>query len=297
MHIKGIFSTYSGGKQLGLLLGLLLAGSCLASLSTLFINQIGALAGDEWLMGTGYLRIVQAISAICTFLLPALGMAYLSSLLPTKYLSLQPVRDPLAWGLTAVGMLLLSPLINLLSLWNQSLHLPTSLAPVEEALRQLEALAEQLTQTFLSSDRMDLLLANLLVVAVLAALTEELFFRGALQRILANCQLNPHVVIWTAAFLFSAFHLQFFGFFPRMLLGAYFGYLLRWSGSIWLPIFAHFINNAVAVITLSNSLLKSNGYLTGDIPTEALLPYSCFALFSTLGFLGINYLLRRRVSQ
>ena len=104
-------------------------------------------------------------------------------------------------------------------------------------------------------------------------------------------------MIWTAAILFSAFHLQFYGFFPRMLLGAYFGYLLYWSHSIWLPIFAHFINNAIAVITLSNSTLQANYYLTGEIPSEELLPYSLLALLSTGLFLGINYLLRRQLSQ
>ena len=107
---------------------------------------------------------------------------------------------------------LLAPLINLLSLWNQSLHLPAALAPVEQTMRHLEELAEQLTQTLLSSDRIDILLANLLVVAILAAITEECFFRGSLQRILSRCHSNAHVVIWTAAILFSAFHLQFLDF-------------------------------------------------------------------------------------
>ena len=82
-----------------------------------------------------------------------------------------------------------------------------------------------------------------------------------------------------------------------MLLGAYFGYLLLWSRSIWLPIFAHFINNAIAVITLSNGALQENYYLTGEIPANELLPYSLFALLSTGLFIGINHLLRRQLSQ
>lgn len=59
---------------------------------------------------------------------------------------------------------------------------------------------------------------------------------------------NSHGAIWITAALFSALHLQFFGFIPRMLLGALFGYLLEWSGTLWLPIIAHFINNAAGVI-------------------------------------------------
>ena len=297
MQVKGIFETYSGGKQLWLLLCFLLAGTLLSECFSTGIDFVGGLFADNWAEGAGRMRTIQGFSALCTFLLPAIGMGYCCSHNLTEYLSLQKVSTPLAWPLAATAMILLYPCINLLSLWNQSLHLPQALAPVEQTMRQLEELAEQLTQTLLSSDRIDILLANLLVVAMLAAITEECFFRGTLQRILARCHANPHVVIWTAAILFSAFHLQFYGFFPRMLLGAYFGYLLRWSRSIWLPIFTHFINNAVAVIALSNSTLKTNSFITGEIPTEELLPYSLFAVFSTMLFLWVNYLLRRRLLQ
>lgn len=160
-----------------------------------------------------------------------------------------------------------------------------------------EALAKQLTDQLLASDRIDILLANLLVVAVIAALTEELFFRGALQRILGKALSNPHAIIWTAAALFSAFHMQFYGFLPRMILGAYFGYLLLWSRSIWLPVFAHFINNATAVVVLSNSRLKEINILTGSIASDELLPYALLAVCSTGLFVWANYLLRRKLLQ
>ena len=297
MQVKGIFETYSGGKQLWLLLCFLLAGTLLSQCCSAGIDLMGGLFIGNWTEGTGRLRTIQGCSALCTFLLPAIGMGYCCSHNLTHYLSLRKVKDPLAWPLATIGMVLFSPLITLLSLWNQSIHLPQALAPVEQTMRQLEELAEQLTQQLLSSDQIDILLANLFVVAMLAAITEECFFRGALQRILAHCHANPHVVIWIAAILFSAFHLQFYGFFPRMFLGAYFGYLLHWSRSIWLPIFTHFINNAIAVVTLSNSALKTNSYLTGEIPAEELLSYGLFALLSTALFLGVNYLLRRRLLQ
>ena len=51
-----------------------------------------------------------------------------------------------------------------------------------------------------------------------------------------------------AAFLFSAMHMQFYGFVPRLLLGAMLGYLFVWSGSLWLSVLAHFVNNASAII-------------------------------------------------
>lgn len=88
---------------------------------------------------------------------------------------------------------------------------------------------------------------NILVIALLPAIAEELLFRGAVQRSFNRMFNNPHVAIWLAAFIFSAIHVQFFGFFPRMLLGAAFGYIYLWTGSIWYAMFAHFLNNAAAV--------------------------------------------------
>jgi len=103
------------------------------------------------------------------------------------------------------------------------------------------------------------LIYNLLLMALLPALSEETLFRGTLQQMMykgtssistSNNSPNTkqHVAVWVSAILFSAIHFQFYGFVPRMLLGVLFGYLLLWSGSLWLPILAHFTNNAMAVI-------------------------------------------------
>ena len=92
------------------------------------------------------------------------------------------------------------------------------------------------------------LFINLLMIAIIPAIGEEFFFRGLLQRIFSNWVRNTHWGIIISAFLFSAIHMQFYGFFPRFLLGAMFGYLFVWSGSLWLPVLAHFINNSLAVI-------------------------------------------------
>ncbi len=86
------------------------------------------------------------------------------------------------------------------------------------------------------------------MIALLPAIGEELVFRGVVQKIFRQWSRNAHVAIWTTAVLFSAMHMQFYGFIPRMLLGAMLGYMLEWSGSLWLPMLAHFINNAGAVL-------------------------------------------------
>ena len=78
-----------------------------------------------------------------------------------------------------------------------------------------------------------------------------------------------------------------------MILGAYFGYLLYWSKSIWIPVFAHFVNNAFAVIGMSDSRLKDNEFITGDIPAEHLLDFCLIGALSFLLFILVNRRLKR----
>ena len=90
---------------------------------------------------------------------------------------------------------------------------------------------------------------------------EEMVFRGVLQQVVQGKSRRAHWAIWTCAFLFSAIHLQFYGFFPRLLLGAFFGYLLVWSRNLWLPIFGHFLNNSMVVCI---------AYVTGNASDNTL---------------------------
>ena len=130
-------------------------------------------------------------------------------------------------------------------------------------------------------------------MALCPAITEEFFFRGALQRLIGKWNPNPHFVIWNAAILFSAFHLQFYGFIPRMLLGAYLGYLLLWTRSIWIPICAHFINNATAVIGMSDKNLRESALVTGEIPTDQIFQYGIAAAISLILFIFLNQYLKK----
>ena len=90
---------------------------------------------------------------------------------------------------------------------------------------------------------------------------------------------STHWGIWISAILFSAMHMQFYGFVPRLLLGALFGYLLVWSGSIWLPFIGHFINNALAVIAM---FLMNNGLINSDIEEYGSTQSSYYAAILSL---------------
>ena len=290
---KGICASRPASVQLLIFLLLVSAGAIFSSLlSTVYILLTQGLETDMT-QNPNLARVIQLIASIGTFLLPALGMAWLCSASPKQYLSIRGIKDPRTWILTFVCMLLLTPVINLLGLLNQQMELPAFLAPVEEWMRAQEDLAERLTMTLLSDNHVEAIIANLIVIALAAGITEEFLFRGALQRVIGKYTTNPHTVIWIAAALFSAFHLQFYGFLPRMLLGAYFGYLLYWGKSIWLPVFAHFTNNAVAVIGMSDSHWKDSEFITGDIPPEHLLDFTLMATASLLLFLLANRLLKR----
>lgn len=195
------------------------------------------------------LKLIQVIGGeIGLFIVPSLLLAWLFSGKVAAYLSLSGAGRPAQYGIVCLLLLATIPLVNFLVEWNGGLTLPGSLAPVEDWMRSAERDAGQLTQAFLAADGMRGLAVNLMVVAVLPALGEELLFRGVLQRLATELTRNVHAGIFLSAFVFSAIHVQFFGFVPRLLLGMYFGYLLYWSGSLWLPVAAHFLNNAGAVI-------------------------------------------------
>lgn len=196
------------------------------------------------------LRIATLINDIIMFVMPPVICAVIYSYRPAEYL-----RVASAPGLTplilAVGTMICSiPMMNMIIEWNEGLSLPSSLAAMESWMREAEQRAGDTVNTLMGGSSAGSLILSILIVGVLAGFSEELFFRGGIQRLLVSGRVNPHVAIWVTAFLFSAIHLQFFGFFPRLLLGAFFGYLLYWTKNLWVPIVCHIFNNSiVATVT------------------------------------------------
>lgn len=240
MEIKGIFKESGVGTRLLLLvvisLLLALAGGLLTSL----------LVGSD-LSELPAIRAAQSIQSIALFLFPPFVLAFLLSLRPFEFLQLNKIPPISGSLLTIMLMLVLIPGINLLGDLNGLIRLPDALNGLEQELQALEARAEAMTERLLAVDSIQGLLLNLALIAVLPALAEELFFRASLQRILHD-KLGAHAAVWITAIVFSAIHFQFYGFIPRVLLGALMGYLLVWSGNLWIPILAHFVNNAMAVL-------------------------------------------------
>ncbi len=284
MFLKGIYAGKPAIFQLIVLLLLILAGAVFSSLIAMgLFYMIYGLHADITLY-PDMMRLLQLISALGTFLFPTLALAWLCSSHPKEYLSIGKMPKGRILLLTLLSIFLLTPSISLTGILNKQMELPSFMEPIENWMRAQEETAEQLTLKLLAGEGIITLFFNLIVIAVTAGVTEEFLFRGALQRVIGKWTRNHHIIIWSAAILFSAFHMQFFGFLPRMLLGAYFGYLLYWTRNIWIPVFAHFVNNAFAVISMSDASLKDNEFITGDISTQNLLPYTIVAIVALFFF-------------
>jgi len=160
-------------------------------------------------------------------------------------------RIPLSMFVIAGCTVIVSFGLNSLFLkMNQEMVLPEFLKAFEEWARALEEKAAEQTQALTRMDSLADLMITLVVIAMLPAIGEEFVFRGLIQNELHLGSRNIHLSIWVAAIFFSAIHFQFFGFLPRMMLGALFGYLYYWSANLWVPIFAHFVNNAIQILAL-----------------------------------------------
>jgi membrane protease YdiL (CAAX protease family) len=250
-------------------LGCILVLSILAAGTMFFFEQPLSVNAMKW---------IQFFQSTAMFLLPPLCMAYLWSKQPLAWLSLKGYNGGKSasgnagnvgngkWSansmvLTVVVMLVALPAINLLAHINQQMTLPAFLEPLEAWMKRQEETAQLLTEQFMQVTTYSGLIINLLLMALLPAVAEELTFRGVLQKLLQGTKVAeaqsckvPHVAIWCSAILFSAIHLQFYGFLPRMLMGALFGYALAWTGSLLAPILMHFTNNAAAVVLYFISL-------------------------------------------
>lgn len=171
---------------------------------------------------------------------------------------------------------------------NMAMELPSVFSFFENWAKSKENELKILTEYLTNFETNTQFLWGLVVIALIPAVGEELLFRGCMQNIFQDWFKNKHLAVWTAAFIFSAIHLQFYGFFPRMLLGALFGYLYVWSGSLLIPITGHFVNNG---FTLALIHAKNINHLDVDLETTRDIPFSLiiFSIVSTVSMLYIFY--------
>ena len=217
-------------------------------------------------------KLIQLLTMVGLFVIPTLTYAYICEL----DLKLKFNFDLKSLLLAVAIMFLINPFIAFINEWNMSFNFPDWMLVFDKK-------AEDVTMYFLKMESLNDLIFNLLVLAIIPAIGEELFFRGYLQQTFVNYFNRKDLAIIITAFLFSAVHMQFQGFLPRFVLGLILGYLFYCSGSLWLPIIAHFINNAM-VVSFAYPTLFQYPYFTKNTSTwyEAFLSFMVVALLSKL---------------
>ncbi|MET4138611.1 CPBP family intramembrane glutamic endopeptidase [Pedobacter sp. UYP1] len=254
-------------------------------------NAAVLMSGDA--SSAAVLKVSQVLTTGCMFILPPLMLAWTEKIKISNFYSFKKPTASLLF-LVFLIMLCSMPLMEWVGLANQKMVLPEFLKPLENWMRSKEDEAMKMTILLLKTKNISDFLINILVIALLPAIGEELMFRGGIQRSFTKMFKNPHVAIWISAFIFSAIHLQFFGFFPRLFLGAAFGYIYWWTGSLWYAMLAHFLNNAYAV-SVAWYLQKHNIPLT-EADNSSNFPWYAYVISLILSIFLFKYLKNKTTS-
>lgn len=208
---------------------------------------------------SNYLKFIQLVNQLGMFVFPAFGFVLLIRKPISTYYFFDRIPEAKNLFLIVLLVIFSAPLIGLLTLLNQQLVLPDWLNSIELWMRNMEDKSTVLTNHIAMSQKPGDLWINLLVMALIPAIGEELIFRGLILRFMIHYIKKIHLSVILVAILFSAIHMQFYGFLPRMFLGLILGYLLVWTSSMWAPILFHFTNNAIAVFVM---YLSSSGKIS-----------------------------------
>jgi membrane protease YdiL (CAAX protease family) len=226
-------------------------------------------------------KLIQILGSIGTFIVPAFLFSFLFAGDLFSYYSFRSPSSIPPVILIILMMVSVIPFINYLAELNMKFEFP--IRALDQLFRSLEDTAEEMMMSFTAARNLWGLLVNLFMIGVIASVGEELIFRGLLQKLLTQMLKNIHLAIILTAVLFSAFHFQFFSFLPRFVLGLILGYLLYFGKSIWYPILAHFVNNAMGVIYYYFYSRGSADDMLEEIGTSSLIPVA--AIVSLVLFL------------
>jgi uncharacterized protein len=207
------------------------------------------------------LKELQILQSVFLFIIPAIAVGFLFERRPLGYFGMNTSPKGIVFLSIILIMMFSLPMINWMVSVNEMMKLPSAFSGLEQWMKDTEDQAAGITEKFLNVHSLGGLAVNMLMIAVIPAIGEELLFRGLFQRLFGEWFKNIHVAIFLSAFIFAAIHIQFYGMLPRMMLGVMFGYLYYWTGTLWAPIFAHFLNNGAAVLV---SYLSNTGVIHTD---------------------------------
>jgi uncharacterized protein len=194
-------------------------------------------------------KYLQGIQEISLFIIPSFIISYLMTNSMGNWLLTRNTPSGKILLMVICLAFLMIPVTSVTGLMNSRMVLPGWLNGLETWMKDKEDTAAYLTGILVEAKNIQIFIINMIVLAVIPAVGEELLFRGVIQQIFQKMFKSGHLAIWITALIFSSIHLQFYGFLPRLLLGLVFGYLFYWGRSMWLPVTAHFVNNAIPVIS------------------------------------------------
>ena len=204
-----------------------------------------------------------------------------------------------SWYMALAGvamLLLLIPAIDLVTEWNKAWHFGAGVGgTIEELLRKLSEQSEHIIELFLTQTGVGNLLFNLVVVALVPAVCEELFFRCGVQQTLQQWFGNRHWAVLVAAVIFSLAHFDVFGFVPRVILGVLLGYLYVYSGSLLVNVCVHFTNNAVIVVIYYLNTIGATSIDPENMPSIGWV-WTALCVIAAVALFYVTFIHRRTKS-
>jgi membrane protease YdiL (CAAX protease family) len=226
------------------------------------VVQLGKSMDYSDLSTISFLKYMQFVNQLGLFIFPPLLFVFLIHRKVLDYLGLRVSINYKQLFYSILLIFISVPIISWLGMINEKLILPEFLSGLENWMKEKELEAMKLTFVFLDVKTIGGVVVNIFLISIIPAIGEELLFRGVLIRLFKRWSGKTHLAVILSAILFSALHVQFYGFLPRFVLGLILGYTFVWSGSLWLPIVLHFLNNVSVVILYYST--NSKDILTGD---------------------------------
>lgn len=296
--MRPLFKTAAPTSKIAYLFLFLLIGVFIAGIFTRLILMIPGIKIYGEISEIYVNTITQSIFAIS---LPSYIIVSLTKHRPIHYLKIVNDDKLLSKIFFSLLVFIFSYLFaSFLTRLNKGMILHESLRGLEQMMRSMEDTAIETTNLLLSGTTLGSLIINLIVVAGLAAISEELFFRGALQQFIEEKFKNGHVSVWITALVFSLVHFQFYGFLPRLFLGTVLGYLFLYTKNLWVPIIFHFFNNATVILLnffWSDSEWYKNIEKASITPAFASLAIVSLAFTIMLFWVYYKYILNKKSSD
>lgn len=196
-----------------------------------------------------YILTFSLVQGLFVFIFPTILTWMMTSLRPWHMMGMDRSLSLKSLGWMLALYVIAYPAMAQIIYYNADISFPDSMKGLEQTLRDWENAGADATAAIMSTTTVGGLIVNVLIVGLFTGLAEEMFFRAGIQRMMMTSRISPTVAIWSAAAIFSFVHFQFFGFVPRLLLGAMFGYVYWRTRSIWAPALLHGINNSIVVAT------------------------------------------------